>query len=417
MRLATETTVILNETSANIVGHMNYAASKLWNAAIYERRNYLLYGLLQMPNYYVQAQSQKDSVWYRSLASQSAQAVLESVDEAYKSYFSNLAGGKTANPRPPRYSQANMPITYKQGNIRHDGGSRIRLTIPKALKQHMRDTYSIHEDYLWLENGIFDGMEGIKEITLYPPDKGECRVIVVREVADVPLLADNGHWLGIDPGLHNLLTCFDSNGGSFIAGRRYLSLRTACWKEVARVQKQWYREQEAQGIKHPKKTSKHIRGLYAKMNRRVTDYLHKVLTAVVTYCVENEINTVVIGDLKGIRQNNDKGAVQNQKMHSLPYNRIYQMLEYKLAKHGIRLAKQEESYTSQCSPLAPDVSKKYAKPSQRTCRGLYKDGRQIWNADAVGAFNILRKWLKKEHPEHVLAPQLIGTPTVLKVAV
>ena len=48
------------------------------------------------------------------------------------------------------------------------------------------------------------------------------------------------------------------------------------------------------------------------------------------------------------------------------------------------------SYTSQCSPLSPEVGKRYAEPSKRKERGLYRDGNRTYNADAVGAYNILR---------------------------
>ena len=68
------------------------------------------------------------------------------------------------------------------------------------------------------------------------------------------------------------------------------------------------------------------------------------------------------------------------------------MLEYKLKLYGIRFVRQEESYSSQCSPLSPEVGRKYAEPCKRKQRGLYRDGKQNYNADAVGAYNILRKY-------------------------
>ena len=66
----------------------------------------------------------------------------------------------------------------------------------------------------------------------------------------------------------------------------------------------------------------------------------------------------------------------NQKFHGLPYNKLYIMLEYKLKMYGIRLEKQKESYSSQCSPVSPEVSKKYAEPSNRKKRGLYVAGKK-----------------------------------------
>ena len=67
------------------------------------------------------------------------------------------------------------------------------------------------------------------------------------------------------------------------------------------------------------------------------------------------------------------------------------MLEYKLKLYGISLTKQEESYTSQCSPFSPEISKRYAEASNRKERGMYITDGVRYNADAVGAFNILRK--------------------------
>ena len=55
------------------------------------------------------------------------------------------------------------------------------------------------------------------------------------------------------------------------------------------------------------------------------------------------------------------GHKTNQKFHGLPYDRLYIMLDYKLKLYGIQLIKQEESYTSQCSPLSPEVSKKICR--------------------------------------------------------
>jgi putative transposase len=48
---------------------------------------------------------------------------------------------------------------------------------------------------------------------------------------------------------------------------------------------------------------------------------------------------------------------------------------------------------------------------------LYKDGNHSWNADCVGAFNILRLYLKSEEIKKELNPYGIKTPYIVKVAV
>lgn len=50
MVLSKETTVILTNEEANILGHMNYAAYKLWNVCNYERNNYKDLGLSEYPD-------------------------------------------------------------------------------------------------------------------------------------------------------------------------------------------------------------------------------------------------------------------------------------------------------------------------------------------------------------------------------
>ena len=108
----------------------------------------------------------------------------------------------------------------------------------------MEGTYQIHENFLFLENKIFRDMDQIKQLRIYPPEKGICNLIVVYEVPDPEELPQNGHELAIDLGLHNLMTCYDSgNGKTFILGRKYLEIERYFQKEIARVQAQWYGQQ------------------------------------------------------------------------------------------------------------------------------------------------------------------------------
>ncbi|WP_270434161.1 IS200/IS605 family accessory protein TnpB-related protein [Blautia wexlerae] len=115
---------------------------------------------------------------------------------------------------------------------------------------------------------------------------------------------------------------------------------------------------------------------------------------------------VVAGDIRNIRREKDLGHRTNQKFHSLPYNRIYIMLEYKLKRYGIRFIK-----------LSPEVGKRYAEPSKRKERGLYRDGNRTYNADAVGAYNILRKYHSVSGVKRELSVTGLKTPEIIKVAV
>lgn len=417
MLLSHKTSVKVTEDQANTIGHMCYAAYKLWNVCNYERLHYKDLNLDAYPDWYYQKKAHKDDLWYKQLPSQTAQEVCKLLDKAWKSFYQLQKTHGIENPRPPRFKQQNITITYMQNGIVHNvGDDTIRLTLSKQLKQFMSEQYGITNNFLYLKNKIFKDTDAIKQIRIHPPVNNACTVIVVYEVNDAVMLPDNGRYLSIDLGFHNLMTCYDSaEGETFITGRKYLSFCHYFDKEIARVQSQWYKTQTKAGVKYPK-MSKRVQKLYKKKNNCIGDYLHKVTRLIAEYCHDNSINTVVIGDITNIRKDNDKGSVINQKLHSLPYRKIYSLLEYKLTIYGIRFVKQNEAYSSQTSPLMPRVCRGKAVKSNRVMRGLYTDSGKRWNADCVGAFNILRLYFQINGIEKHMDPLKIADPYVIKVA-
>lgn len=418
MLLSKHTAVRLQPDQANIISHMCYAAYKLWNVCNYERIHHKEEGLEQYPDWYYQKSAHKEDLWYKSLPSQTAQEVLKQLDKSWKSFYVLKESGGIKNPHPPYFKQEGMAVTYMQMGIVHrKGAEEVRLSISRKLKGHMREKYQIHDDYLYLKNQVFQDMDMIKQIKIYPPEgSGNCKIIIIYEVPDMEKQEDNGRYLSIDLGLHNLLTCYDSRGRVFICGRQYLSISRKYDKEIARVQAQWGKAQAAKGVEHPR-PSKHVRRLYEKKRNCIKDYLHKVTRNIVSYCIEQDIHTVVAGDIRGIRGGTDFGRKINQKLHSLPYEKLYGMMEYKLARAGIRFVRQKEAYTSQCPPDSSEISKEYARKANRRHRGLYTEGNKIWNADAVGAYNILRKYTSTSGREIDIPVSGLDNIRVIKVAV
>ena len=72
-------------------------------------------------------------------------------------------------------------------------------------------------------------MDHIKQLRIYPPENGKCDIIVIYEMKEPEQLSQNGHYLSVDLGLHNLMTCYDSgNGRTFLLG-------TDCQRRPRRV--------------------------------------------------------------------------------------------------------------------------------------------------------------------------------------
>ncbi|WP_242981987.1 hypothetical protein [Blautia obeum] len=63
------------------------------------------------------------------------------------------------------------------------------------------------------------------------------------------------------------------------------------------------------------------------------------------------------------------------------------------------------------------MGKRYAEPSNRKERGLNRDGNRVYNADAVGAYNILRKYHPVSGVKKELSVTGLKTPEIIKVAV
>ena len=87
MLLTYQFEVKVNETMSIILGHLSYAAGKLFNVGNYERKEYKSLGFDVMPDWYDQKKRLKDNIWYKSLPSQTSQDVLARLNEAWKSYF------------------------------------------------------------------------------------------------------------------------------------------------------------------------------------------------------------------------------------------------------------------------------------------------------------------------------------------
>ena len=65
MLLSHKTSVKVTEDQANIIGHMCYAASKLWNVCNYERLHYKKTEPDEYPDWYYQKKAHKDDLWYK----------------------------------------------------------------------------------------------------------------------------------------------------------------------------------------------------------------------------------------------------------------------------------------------------------------------------------------------------------------
>lgn len=386
-----------------ILGLMGYAAYKLWNVANYERRHWKELGFEKYPDWYEQKKRLKTNFFYKNLPSQSAQRGLKKLDESWGSCFSLKESHGIENPRPPRFKHDKIYVIFVQNAIKVLGDGTLRFTVPKQLKTHLHEKHGLEVDFLYLKVGRLSGLRDIKEVQVSFRTDGKLRLSVVHKVVIPDEKPDNGRYLSVDLGIKNNFTCYDSaNVTSFILSG-WLAKTHWFDKEISRLQSISAKQQAAQGGQYPKPSKKVLR-LYERRRFVQKDFFHKAARFLVNYCVQNHLHAILMGDWTKIRENFDEtakdwGKKGNAKLHAFPFKKFRKLITYKCALAGIRLIVRSEAYTSQCPPDSLGFSKEFSKKQNRRHRGLFVHEGVLLNADSVGAFNILRKFLLDERKE------------------
>ena len=76
------------------------------------------------------------------------------------------------------------------------------------------------------------------------------------------------------------------------------------------------------------KTSKRIKSLYVKRHLFIKDYFHKIALAIINYCLENDIDTIVVGKNTGLKQSIDIGKANNRNILNIPHTILENNLKY-----------------------------------------------------------------------------------------
>ena len=178
-------------------------------------------------------------------------------------------------------------------------------------------------------------------------------------------------------------------------------------KRYAQIQ-----SEQTQGTTNRFQPTAESRRLSIKRENTMSDFMHKVAKKIVQWCDQNNIDTIIVGNNNGWKQKIHHGKKENQKFVEIPYDRFKFYLEYLSERYGIRLIRQEESYTSKASFRMQDPIPVFGKEGaekirfsgrraptvykgnrrRKGFRGLYKDADgYILNSDLNGSANIGRK--------------------------
>ena len=399
-----------------IVRELSWHCSKLYNTVNYQIKNNEA-----VKPVYTRLENRFKDNWHTDyLHSHNRQQLFKQLTQDWKSYFNSIEDYNNnpnkyqGQPKPPNFkyldnNPSEVIFTNLATRVREDN---LLLSLSKKIKnEYQVDSLkfrlpSVIESLISLDN--------LQQVRIKRDNLSDdwYLIIIYKEDEKENVLGDN--IMAIDLGLDNLATLtFKDDPESYIVdGKEIKSENRHYNKRITKLQKVRMKQVGSQQFKD----TKQIKKLRLKRRNFVADYLHKASKKVVKLATKNNVNTIVIGDIAGIKQNNK----HNKHFVAIPIQRFKDLIEYKAKLEGIKVVFVNEAYTSGCSSINEEnLSKIDYDKSRRITRGLFKTGNKIINADVNGSLNIMRKYLKNGTPEMVKQIRdmgEVGTPERLRVS-
>lgn len=311
---------------------------------------------------------------YKECGSQAAQKTIQLVDKMWKSYFKAIKDWKKnpskylGMPKLPKYLPKDGRQVFMLKNIQcslNDEQFRIAF---KPFGGYTVNTHAVGKlmQCRFVPKADYYVMEIVYEIEV--PDIAEERIRICS----------------IDLGTENLVTMVNN------VGLQPVVIKGGAIKSV----NQFYNKRKAEMQSQLKKEtgrdwSKNLQKLTDKRYEKIKYLMHCASKKVVDYCVENKIDTLIIGLNKKWKQENEN----KQNFTYIPFDMLIKQIQSKCEEHGIEVVTTEEAYTSGTSFLDKEqpVKENYNK-ERRVYRGLFvaNNGKTI-NADVNGAYQIMKK--------------------------
>jgi putative transposase len=185
--------------------------------------------------------------------------------------------------------------------------------------------------------------------------------------------------LAIDMGARWVATC------AFLSDRK----TTFYAEEVRRIREHYKQLRKSIGKAKPRQGQQAVEHIGDAEARKVDDRLHKIARQIAEVAEERNA-VIVVGDLGGIRKDNNKGRYVNDKTHKMPFARLLNSIEYNAHDAGIDVQLVEEYDTSQ-------TGNRCACEGVRETQGRFEcpECGLDDNADKNGALNIGKRALDK----------------------
>lgn len=163
----------------------------------------------------------------------------------------------------------------------------------------------------------------------------------------IPTLEDNNSYMSIDLGVTNIATCYSNKINNIqIQNTRFKKLEHRIELIQSKMDKKKRYSRRYVRVKICLNRS------YKKLSNKNKDFQHKVSKKLIDLCIDNDINTLVVGDIQTkslVTEYNTGLNKSTQGRGSL--GRFKCFLKYKAQKSGLNCKMINEAYTSQTNCL------------------------------------------------------------------
>ena len=300
----------------------------------------------------------------------SVQAIIDDYCGARRSFFANRKSNP--NAKPPNKTRKFHTFTWRATGISYKRG-QLRLSM------------GLDQDPLWIQiDKKFHKVVPAEVSLVYNRTTQQYEFHATYDTIPKKAKAKVGSAVAVDMGEIHPIVAFDGLHSEIYNGRQIRSIMRYRNKFLGSINKALSRC--VRYSRRWKKLKRVKNRTLQKLAAQLRDMRHKITSRFVSSCRERKIETIVIGDIKQIRQSIEYGKKANQKLHQWAFSKIQNMITYKAKAVGINVDTEDEAYTSQTCPSCGHRK----KPNRRT----YYCGQCEWQGhrDVVGASNILTKY-------------------------
>jgi putative transposase len=361
-----------------VIDEYCFKSKNLYNYANYIIRQEFIHNGKYLNSNVLDKMLQKEDC-YKLLGSQASQKTLQLLDNNWKSFFIAIKDWKRnpskylGMPKLPKYKNKDGRFIFMLKNIQcsiENGYLRFSF---KPLKQ--------------FNNIIKTNIKNKLMQVRFIPKSSIYVMEIVYEIEINVQYEKTANILGIDLGLNNFATLTNNiglkpiviNGKIMKSYNQYYNKKLAYYKSMLKKinNKNW---------------SNKLDQLTLQRFNKMKNVMHKASKFIVNYCMDNNIDTIVIGNNSGWKQECNLGKI-TQGFVQIPYEIFISQLQYKGENNNIKVIVTEESYTSGTSFIDNElpIKENYNK-SRRVQRGLFKsNGGLLINADVNGSYQIIKK--------------------------